>query len=152
MHAAGRQELTGSAGPVERRYPETTLPNRTDDIVADEPQDLAEVRAEKLRQIEALGIDPWGGRFDGATPIGRIRELPAAPFDDDRLLELEDALDRLAVAEPLAAQLVELRLFAGLSVTEAAAALKLSPATGYREYTFARAWLTAALSDNPPKV
>jgi lysyl-tRNA synthetase class 2 len=50
--------------------------------VADEPQDLAEVRAEKLRQIEALGLDPWGHRFDNTTPIGRIRHLPAAPFDD----------------------------------------------------------------------
>jgi lysyl-tRNA synthetase class 2 len=50
--------------------------------VADEPQDLSEVRQEKLRQIEALGLDPWGGRFDGTTPIGDIRRLPAAPFDD----------------------------------------------------------------------
>ena len=38
--------------------------------VADETQDLAEVRLEKLRQIEALGIDPWGQRFDDTTPIG----------------------------------------------------------------------------------
>jgi len=50
--------------------------------VADEPQDLAEVRAEKLRQIEALGLDPWGHRFDGAQPIGTVRELPAEGFSD----------------------------------------------------------------------
>jgi lysyl-tRNA synthetase class 2 len=50
--------------------------------VADETQDLAEVRLEKLRQIEALGIDPWGHRFDNTTPIGTIRGLPAEPFDD----------------------------------------------------------------------
>jgi lysyl-tRNA synthetase class 2 len=47
-----------------------------------EPPDLAEVRLEKLRQLEALGIDPWGQRFDGAQPIGAIRALPAAPFDE----------------------------------------------------------------------
>ncbi len=41
--------------------------------MADEPQDLAEVRADKLRQIEALGLDPWGHRFDGTTPIGRVQ-------------------------------------------------------------------------------
>lgn len=76
---------------------------------------------------------------------------PEAPCDDDRILELVDALDRLAVDEPLAAQIVELRVFAGLSVTEAATALNMSPATGYREYTFARAWLATALSDNSPK-
>src|SRR5262245_46957387 len=52
--------------------------------MADETQDLAEVRLEKLRQIEALGIDPWGGRFDHTTPIGTIRQLPADPFDDTK--------------------------------------------------------------------
>ena len=50
--------------------------------MADEAQDLSAVRQEKLRQIEALGVDPWGHRFDGPTPIGDIRKLPAAPFDD----------------------------------------------------------------------
>ncbi len=50
--------------------------------MADETQDLAEVRADKLRQIEALGLDPWGHRFDNTTPIGTIRQKPAAPFDD----------------------------------------------------------------------
>jgi hypothetical protein len=50
--------------------------------VPDEQQDLAEVRLDKLRQIEALGIDPWGHRFDDATPIGTVRQLPAEPFND----------------------------------------------------------------------
>jgi len=50
--------------------------------VADETPDLAEVRLEKLRQIEALGLDPWGQRFDNAMPIGEIRKLPPDPFDD----------------------------------------------------------------------
>jgi lysyl-tRNA synthetase class 2 len=34
-------------------------------------------RADKLRAIEALGLDPWGGRFDGHTPIADILKLPA---------------------------------------------------------------------------
>ena len=38
--------------------------------MADETPDLAEVRLQKLRQLEALGLDPWGQRFDNATPIG----------------------------------------------------------------------------------
>jgi lysyl-tRNA synthetase class 2 len=53
--------------------------------VADQPaehQDLAEVRAGKLQQIAALGIDPWGQRFDGHMPIAKIRELPCEPFND----------------------------------------------------------------------
>jgi RNA polymerase sigma factor (TIGR02999 family) len=72
---------------------------------------------------------------------------PAAPAGDERLLELHDALDRLAADEPMAAKVVEARVFAGLSVEEAAAALGLSRATAYREWAFARAWLGAVLAD-----
>jgi lysyl-tRNA synthetase class 2 len=47
-----------------------------------ETNDHAAVRLEKLKQIEALGIDPWGQRFDGHTPIATIRAMEAAPFSD----------------------------------------------------------------------
>lgn len=47
-----------------------------------ESPDHADARAEKLRQIEALGLDPWGQRFDHRQPIGTVRELPSAPFDE----------------------------------------------------------------------
>ena len=76
----------------------------------------------------------------------------AASGGDERLLELHDALDRLAVEEPVAAQLVEARVFAGLSVEEAAGILGLSRATAYREWAYARAWLAAALSENPKQI
>ena len=40
-------------------------------------QDIFEAsRTDKLRQIENLGLDPWGGRFDGRQPIAEIRGLP----------------------------------------------------------------------------
>ncbi len=35
-----------------------------------------QIRADKLRKIEELGLDPWGQRFDGHQPIGAIRKLP----------------------------------------------------------------------------
>jgi RNA polymerase sigma factor (TIGR02999 family) len=76
---------------------------------------------------------------------------PAALATDERLLELHDALERLAREEPVAAKVVEARVFAGLSVEEAAAALGLSRATAYREWTFARAWLAAVLADDSEK-
>src|SRR5262249_28558701 len=76
---------------------------------------------------------------------------PAAADDDERLLELHDALERLAVEEWMAARVAEARVFAGLSVEGAAAALGLSRATAYREWKFARAWLGAALADNSEK-
>ena len=75
----------------------------------------------------------------------------ATGSQDARLLELHDALDRLATEEPTAAQIVEARVFAGLSVEEAAKALGLSRATAYREWSFARAWLATALGENSEK-
>jgi RNA polymerase sigma factor (TIGR02999 family) len=63
----------------------------------------------------------------------------------DDLLVFIDALDRLAGEDSLAAQIVKLRLFAGLSVEEAGDALKLARATAYRHWTFARAWLRCEL-------
>jgi RNA polymerase sigma factor (TIGR02999 family) len=75
----------------------------------------------------------------------------AARGADERLVELDDALDRLATEEPTAARIVEARVFAGLSVEEAAAALGLSRAAAYREWAFARAWLATALAGNLKK-
>jgi RNA polymerase sigma factor (TIGR02999 family) len=75
---------------------------------------------------------------------------PALSAPDGRLLELNDALERLAASEPAAARIVELRLFAGLSVEEAAQTLGLSRATAYREWMFARAWLATELAESHP--
>jgi len=56
-----------------------------DDAVATAPAettDHAEARLAKLRQIEALGIDPWGQRFDNHQAIAAIRSLESKPFDE----------------------------------------------------------------------
>jgi lysyl-tRNA synthetase class 2 len=51
-----------------------------------DPQDTYEAsRTEKLRRIEALGLDPWGGRFADATPIQRLREMPLDPANPPRV-------------------------------------------------------------------
>ncbi len=50
-----------------------------------DPQDTFEAsRTEKLRAIEALGIDPWGARFDGHQPIDDVLKLPTDVPDDQR--------------------------------------------------------------------
>ena len=69
---------------------------------------------------------------------------PAAATDDD-LLELDDALDRLANEVPVAAELVKLRFFAGMTLGDAAEALGLPRRTADRHWAFARAWLADAL-------
>ena len=70
--------------------------------------------------------------------------LPSADPGDD-LLAIDEALNRLAAEEPVKADLVKLRYFAGLSLEEAAACLSISPATAKRYWAVARAWLFAAL-------
>lgn len=65
----------------------------------------------------------------------------------EELLVLNKALSLLARQEPIKAELVKLRYFAGLSLEEAAACLDISPATAKRYWAVARAWLYAALSD-----
>jgi RNA polymerase sigma factor (TIGR02999 family) len=76
-------------------------------------------------------------------------ETIALPERDPKhdLLELDAALTRLAVEEPEAARLVELRHFTGMSIPEAAQILQISPRTADRLWAFARAWLRQELTD-----
>jgi RNA polymerase sigma factor (TIGR02999 family) len=77
-----------------------------------------------------------------------LPDVPANPdLADEQLLALDAALTRLADEDPLAARVVELRHFAGLSIENAAATLGLSRATAYRHWTYARAWLRNALEE-----
>jgi RNA polymerase sigma factor (TIGR02999 family) len=64
------------------------------------------------------------------------------------LVALDQALSRLAETEPVKAELVNLRYFAGLTMPEAAAALDLSLRTAERYWTFAKTWLYAELADD----
>jgi RNA polymerase sigma factor (TIGR02999 family) len=65
----------------------------------------------------------------------------------DRLLALDEALAKLALEDPRKAELVKLRYFAGMSVTEAAAALGISRATADRYWTYAKTWLYCEMQD-----
>ncbi len=75
---------------------------------------------------------------------------PMTDADLDSLLDLDQVLTALAVEDPEAAEVAKLRLFAGLSVEEAAQALGKSRANAYREWAYARAWLHARLRTDPP--
>jgi RNA polymerase sigma factor (TIGR02999 family) len=65
----------------------------------------------------------------------------------EKLLAVDDALDRLGAESADAAELVKLRVFAGLTVNEAAEALNISRTTAFRHWTHARAWLRAEFGD-----
>jgi RNA polymerase sigma factor (TIGR02999 family) len=76
---------------------------------------------------------------------GRVREPElvdiTGPERSERLLALDEALDRLAAANLRAAELVKLRYFAGFSNAEAASLLGISPRKADQVWAYARAWL-----------
>jgi RNA polymerase sigma factor (TIGR02999 family) len=102
--------------------------------------------AEAMRRIlvdnarRKLATKHGGGRR--RVPLAEFHRITESPQD---VLDLDDALTRLAAREPAKAQLVQLRFFAGLSTPEAAAALGVSVATAERWWSFARAWLFSEL-------
>ncbi len=55
------------------------------------PDDHAASRAEKLQRIVALGMDPWGQRFDDHQPIATVRDRPCVSFDDGPTEEVKVA-------------------------------------------------------------
>lgn len=85
-------------------------------------------------------------RGGGAEAIDLDSLELAAEGDDERILAVNDAIERLSVIDPEAARLVILRFFAGLTGEEAAAALGLSVRSASRLWTYARAWLHRELS------
>jgi RNA polymerase sigma factor (TIGR02999 family) len=67
---------------------------------------------------------------------------------DEDLLALDEALEELAVEDPICAAIVKMRFFAGLSLREAAQCLGIPPRTADRNWAYARAWLSARLRDD----
>src|SRR5215468_8771930 len=74
-------------------------------------------------------------------------ELPG-DFDHGRLLEVNEALDQLALQDGTKAEVVKLRFFAGLENREIAELLGISERTVERAWRFAKAWLLAELGPN----
>jgi RNA polymerase sigma factor (TIGR02999 family) len=74
----------------------------------------------------------------------------AAPELNEEILALDEALARLTARDPIKAQLVTLRHFAGLTIEEAAQALGISLTTANRYWAYARAWLHQEILANPP--
>jgi len=83
---------------------------------------------------------------------GEYQQIPleeavlVGPEADRGMVELDEALHRLASQDRRKSDLIELLFFGGLTYDEAAAALKISPATVHRELTLAKAWLNLELS------
>ena len=138
-------------------------------------QATALVHEAYLRLVDAAKIQRWDSRghfFSAAAEamrrilINRARDKKRAKrggecrrvdldnieialdTEYEELIALDGALTQLAVEDPEAARLVNLRFFAGLTLRDAAVALGLSQRTAERQWTYARAWLYARLSQD----
>jgi len=103
-------------------------------ILIDRARDRRRLKRGGPRRREDLDLDALTG--------------PDAPPDD--LLDLDDALAGLARVDSRAAALVKLRVFAGLTLDEAALALGVVRRTADRDWAFARAWLFNTLAPRAP--
>jgi RNA polymerase sigma factor (TIGR02999 family) len=131
-------------------------------------QPTALVHEAYLRLVKGKDQSPWNGRghfFAAAAQAmrrilvesarhkqrlkhgGQLQRVEMEPvalpatIDADELLALDAALERLAVAEPEIAELVQLRHFAGLTIQQAAEAMGISVRTANRHWAYAKAWL-----------
>ena len=106
--------------------------------------------AESMRRIlidqaRSRLAEKRGGRM---AQIDLELEQIVLPTDQsDRIIELSQAIERLAALSPQKAELVKLRYFAGLTIREAAELLSISTATADRHWAYARSWLQAEMAD-----
>ena len=139
-------------------------------------QPTALVHEAYLRLVDGEGSQHWNSRghffaaaaeamrrilVESARRKHRIKhggELRRTPLESvgtfnnetsDELLRIDEAISKLAGEDPAAAELVKLRYFAGLSVDEAAAALRNLPSSAYEHWTYARAWLHSEVYGDP---
>ena len=93
---------------------------------------------------------PKHGGDHGKVSLDNVPTLAGEPDVD--FVALDEALDRLAEANPRCVQVTEMRYFAGMSVSEVAAVLDVSESTVERDWRVARAWLYRELTVvNEPK-
>jgi len=106
------------------------------------------VAARLLRQIlvDHARTQKRQKRGAGAARLTLDEAILVAPRQPG-LVELDDALERLAAVDRRKSEVVELLYFGGLTYDETAAALEISPATVHRELRMAKAWLHTKLAD-----
>ncbi len=101
---------------------------------------MRRILVDYARQARA---DKRGG---GAIAVSLTQANSFTQQPEADLLEIHEALERLAAFDPQQSRVVELRFFAGLTVEESAEVIGISRATVAREWTMAKAWLHRELS------
>jgi RNA polymerase sigma factor (TIGR02999 family) len=88
------------------------------------------------------------GGGNAKLPIDEIAVISSDP--PPQIVDLDEALTRLEAVDERKSRVVDLIYFGGLTQEETAAALEISPATVYRELSFATAWLVRELGACTP--
>jgi RNA polymerase sigma factor (TIGR02999 family) len=110
-------------------------------FIAAAAQMMRHIMVDHARKYQALK------RGGGALKVTLDEAALVTETRSQELLDLDEALERLAVQDARKSQIVELRYFGGLTVEETAEFLKLSQRTVEREWTAAKAWLYRELSE-----
>ncbi len=99
--------------------------------------------AEAMRRIlvEHARSKSRSKRGDG-RPVENLDDFdPTSPGNDEKLLQVNEALDALVEQDPQTAEWIKLRFFGGFSAEEAAKALGISPSNAFRHWSYAKATL-----------
>ena len=106
------------------------------------------IAAQMMRRIlvDYARARNYAKRGGGAAQISLDEALIVSDERSAEVVNVHEALERLAKFDPRKSQLVELRFFGGLSIDETAEVLNVSPGTVMRDWTLAKAWLRREIS------
>ena len=105
---------------------------------------MRRILVQRARQRTALKRGGGAGRVSLDD-----MEIPIEVADDESLLAVDEAFEKLAAAHPPKAELVKLRYFTGMTFEEAASILGIAVPTAKEWWAFARAWLAVELRKSP---
>jgi RNA polymerase sigma factor (TIGR02999 family) len=87
-------------------------------------------------------------RGGGVEPLNADEmEIPSPTADDDTLVRVSEAVEKLSLVDPQKAQLVKLRYFVGMSFEETSEAMGIAVPTAKKWWAYARAWLEVELKN-----
>ncbi len=122
------------------------LQGSTGETCSNEQEFLAAAaRAMRRILVDNARRKQYRKRGGGMTRVEFEEDTLPSPMRSEDLIAVDDALTELATVEPRAAEVIQLRFFAGLTDEAAARALGISRRTADRLWTFGRAWLARAI-------
>src|ERR1044072_9455668 len=108
------------------------------------------IAAQMMRriQVDYARSRNYARRGGGAAQISLDEALIVSDERSAEVVNVHEALERLAELDARKSQIVELRFFGGLSIDETAVVLSVSPGTVMRDWTLAKAWLRREMTSN----